>query len=128
MVPVGATVLVAPPGATATTYLAFEITNCACNDMTSARKSRTKTAPGVSIPGPVPAGAVKQFVKPVEVSSVSCGEGGPRSATVVGGAAKPSVAPRPAKSSVPSGMSKLRAYTARPGAGASLVELFLYRS
>ena len=83
--------------------------------------SRSTSALGISIP--VPAGAVK----PVEVSSVPGpgGDDGPRSATVGGGAGKPPVAPRNAKSCVSNGMSKLRAYTARPGAGASLVEFFL---
>ena len=52
IVPVGATVLVAPPGAAATKHLAFEIANCARKDMTSACKSRSTSAPGISIPVP----------------------------------------------------------------------------
>ena len=52
------------------------------------------SAPGISIPVPAVA------VNPVVVSSVPGGDGGPRSATINGGAGKPSVTPSIAKSFV----------------------------
>ena len=122
IIPVGAPALVAPPGTADPRFVARSSVNFARKVTTPAFRSRIIS--GIDVAIIFPAGAATTAVAP----SVPGGDGGPRSATIGGGAGKPSVAPRIAKSSVPNGMSKLRAYTARPGAGASLVEFFLDRS